>query len=190
MAMIAMAAIMLTSCEDEDIAYKLSEFSYKNWEGRISTYYYDRWGLTGNDYYTVMMFESDDYSMTKGHGMEVDYDVNDRYGNYWYSQFVWRVDNGVIELLYDDTRYKPIYIYDYTLSDNYFSGYMDDGTSKDIEFNLRSIGYFDWSRYYYYHAPSYPSPKMMPGEKGKAGGERVRFGSKGSFVKAPERMAE
>lgn len=190
MAIMAMTVITLTSCEDVYISGELTGSDSKIWEGRISTYYEDRWGLTGDDYHTVIQFDSDDFRLTRGRGREVDYDVRNPYGSYWYSEFEWRVDKGVIELRYADTGFAPVYIYEYTLTDNYFSGYMDDGTKKDIMFKLFAINYFNWDSYFYNYAPRYSSPKMMPGNKNNTGGEKSKFGSKGKFVKVSERITE
>ena len=190
MAIMAMTVMTLTSCEDVYISGELTGSDSKIWEGRISTYYEDRWGLTGDDYHTVIQFDSDDFRLTRGKGREVDYDVRNPYGSYWYSEFEWRVDKGVIELRYADTGFAPVYIYEYTLTDNYFSGYMDDGTKKDIMFKLFAINYFNWDSYFYNYTPRYSSPKMMPGNKNNTGGEKSKFGSKGKFVKVPERITE
>ena len=190
MAIMAMTVMTLTSCEDVYISGELTGSDSKIWEGRISTYYEDRWGLTGDDYHTVIQFDSDDFRLTRGRGREVDYDVRNPYGSYWYSEFEWRVDKGIIELRYADTGFAPVYIYEYTLTDNYFSGYMDDGTKKDIMFKLFAINYFNWDSYFYNYVPRYSSPKMMQGTKNNTGGEKSKFGSKGKFVKVPERITE
>lgn len=183
LAAVAMAAVTLSSCEDENIAGTLSGPFCKTWEGTISTYYEDRWGLAGDDFSTVIAFYSDDYYLTRGTGSEVDYDINDPYGSYWYSDFEWRVSNGVIELRYADTDYAPVYIYDYNLGDWYFSGYMDDGTNKDIVFDLRARGEFNWDPYYYgYYLPG--QKRIAPARKDSTpSSARGKFGSKGAFAK-------
>ena len=55
------------------------------WTGYIDTYYYDRWGLTGDSYRTTMYFERT--SAYSGWGYEVDYDLNSRYSDYYYCEF-------------------------------------------------------------------------------------------------------
>ena len=104
MAMIAMTT--LTSCdaieffedmEDRSEAYTLDG----NWTGFIDTYYYDRWGLTGDNYRTTMHFERE--NAYGGWGYEVDYDLNSRYSDYYYCEFTWEVYNGTIRISYADS---------------------------------------------------------------------------------------
>ena len=142
MAMIAMTAF--TACEpiedweDRHEARTLDG----NWTGYIDTYYYDRWGLTGDSYRTTMHFERD--NAYGGWGYEVDYDLNSRYDDYYYCEFRWDIYNGSIRIRYADS-WNDVYIEDYHLSDYYFEGYMDDGTAKDIIFKLSYDSRFDWS---------------------------------------------
>lgn len=141
LAMTLMAVMTMTvfvSCDvDDEIGNTLSG----TWTGRISTYYEDRWGLVGNDYRTTITFYQD------GTGEQVDYDVRSPYNDYGYSPFFWTVGNGVITLRYEDTKWKPVYIYDYDLSSYSFRGRMDDGTHRDIVFNLSYNDRFDWNSY-------------------------------------------
>jgi hypothetical protein len=138
-----MAMVTLTSCEpymdweDRHEARTLDG----TWTGYIDTYYYDRWGLTGDSYRTTMYFERE--SSFGGWGYEVDYDLNSRYSDYYYCEFTWRIYNGIIRISYADS-WNDVYISDYRLSDNYFEGYMDDGTNTDIVFKLRYDSGFDW----------------------------------------------
>lgn len=140
-----MMMTMFTSCdrefwadlEDRQEASTLSG----TWTGYIDTYYYDRWGLTGESYRTTMYFERDNaYS---GWGYEVDYDLNSRYSDYYYCEFEWEVYYGSIRIRYADS-WNDVYINDYQLSNNRFEGYMDDGTTKDILFRLTYDSRFDW----------------------------------------------
>ena len=80
MVLMALPMLTLTSCDrDAADAHTLNG----QWEGFISTYYVDRWGLTGEDYRTCIQFvQRDNYG---GTGFEVDYDVRDRWGSYYYS---------------------------------------------------------------------------------------------------------
>ena len=138
-----MAMMMFTSCEPvEDWEDRHEARTLDGtWTGYIDTYYYDRWGLTGDSYRTTMYFERD--GSYGGWGYEVDYDLNNRYSDYYYCEFMWDIYRGSIRLRYADS-WNDVYISDYRLSDNYFEGYMDDGTSKDIVFKLRYDGGFDW----------------------------------------------
>ena len=143
-AMAMMAMTFFTSCEpledweDREEARTLDG----TWTGYIDTYYYDRWGLTGNTYRTTMYFEREDaYS---GWGYEVSYDTRSRYSDYYYCEFRWEVFRGNILIHYADS-WNDVYIRDYHLSDTHFEGNMDDGTNKDIVFDLTYDGRFDWS---------------------------------------------
>jgi hypothetical protein len=111
------------------------------WTGYIETYLYDRFGMTGNDYRTTMYFERE--NAYGGWGYEVDYDVNNRYDDYYYCEFDWEVYNGSIRIRYADS-WNDVYISDYQLSSSRFEGYMDDGTTKEILFRLSYDSRFDW----------------------------------------------
>ena len=84
-AMIILTMTLFTSCdiefwedmEDRSEARTLDG----TWTGYIDTYYYDRWGLTGDSYRTTMYFERT--SAYSGWGYEVDYDLNSRYSDYY-----------------------------------------------------------------------------------------------------------
>ena len=92
--------------------------------------------LLATNYRTVMEFYWRYWHWTKGIGYEVDYDMNDPYGSYWYSEFDWRVRHRVINCVMLTQDYEPVYISDYYLSNNRFEGYMDDGTNSEIRFSL------------------------------------------------------
>ena len=135
---------MFTSCdelwrdsEDREEAYTLEG----TWTGYIDTYIYDRYGLSGDSYRTAMYFERED--SYGGRGYEVDYDMYSRYSDYYSCEFEWEVYGGEIRIRYADS-WNDVYIYDYSLSDYHFSGYMDDGTSRDIHFSLSYDNRFDW----------------------------------------------
>lgn len=146
MTMAMMTMTLFTSCEEMvDWADRCEARTLDGtWTGYIDTYYYDRWGLTGDTYRTTMYFEREtDYS---GWGYEVSYDVNSRYSDYYYCEFKWEVFRGNVRIRYADS-WNDVLIRDYSLSDNRFEGYMDDGTSKDILFDLTYDGHFDWSHW-------------------------------------------
>lgn len=143
-AMLMVTTTIFTSCEqlydmeDRQEARTLDG----TWTGYIDTYYFDRWGLTGDSYRTTMYFERE--NAYGGWGYEVDYDYNSRYTDYYYCEFRWEVAYGSIRIRYADS-WNDVYINDYQLSSNRFEGYMDDGTSKDIVFQLTYDSRFDWS---------------------------------------------
>lgn len=138
------ATTVFTSCEelwrdreDREEAYTLEG----TWTGYIDTYIRDRYGFSGDSYRTTMYFERE--NSYGGWGYEVDYDINSRYDDYYYCEFEWDVYGGEIRIRYADS-WNDVYIYDYSLSDYHFSGYMDDGTSRDIHFSLSYDERFDW----------------------------------------------
>jgi len=121
------------------------------WTGYIDTYFYDRFNMRGNSYRTTMYFER--YDNYGGVGYEVDYNVNSPRENYYYCDFEWEVDRGVIYIYYADS-WNTVSIYDYGLDVNRFWGYMDDGTSRDVSFELYYDNRFDWTFYRTYYAPT------------------------------------
>lgn len=153
--LIALAGIFtMSSCEDDaqEVAYTLNG----SWSGYIDTYFEDRWGERGDEYRVTFTFiRNGDYdygSSTSGRGIETGYNLNDRYHDYYQSRFTWYVDNSyhnspTITIVYDDDRYNPVYIYDYRISSSRFSGYMDDGTNREIQFDLRYDGNFNYNNW-------------------------------------------
>ena len=144
MALIAMT--MFTSCDDD--GYIADTLRNRNWQGYIDIYYNSRWGLSGDEYATVMLFTSNDSFYTSGRGREVDYNTRSPYKDYAYCTFKWFIVDGEITLIYDDDRWKPIYIYDYDLYSTRFRGYIDDGTNRNIYFDLVSREDYDGWGYY------------------------------------------
>ena len=167
------ATTVLTSCEDRDAAEARTLDG--TWTGYIDTYYQDRWGLTGNSYRTTLYFyQRDRYG---GTGYEVDYNINSRYDDYYYCEFDWEVYQGEIRISYADS-WSPVYIYDYRLTQSSFEGYMDDGTYRDIYFQLYYDGSFDWGRYRNYYAPT------------RSGTETPRFHASGEFAAKQKEASE
>ena len=139
--LLALPTVMtLTSCDRDSMDRAEARTLDGTWTGYIDTYYYNRWHKRGDTYRTSIYFErSNPYG---GRGYEVDYNIASRYADY-YCEFSWEVINGRIHIKYDDSWGKVI-IYDYTLTDTYFDGFMDDGTTRDIRFHLNYDGAFDW----------------------------------------------
>ena len=73
----------------------------------------------------------------------MDYNIYSRYNDYYYCEFAWEVVNGNIRINYADS-WNTVYIYDYTLTSNRFRGYMDDGTARDIYFEMTYDNRFNW----------------------------------------------
>ena len=140
------ALTTFTSCEEED-DYIAQQLRDSDWEGYIDTYYSSRWSLSGNTYQTVMHFESRGAYYTSGRGCEVDYDTRSPYSNYAYCTFSWAIVEGNIILIYDDSMWNTVWISKYHLSSSNFYGYIDDGTGRNIRFDLASTVYNDWGNY-------------------------------------------
>jgi len=140
MAMIAAATCTMTSCdEDIDIANSLEG----TWSGTMFVYTSYR----GNNYYatsTDITFEGDPFRWTRGTGYWVDHYSGTPW-DYVANHIRWKVNNRNIEIYFveDDTW---MVICDYRLSDNYFTGYINDN-GTDVEFRLRHISSPNWDRY-------------------------------------------
>ena len=130
-----------TETDDEPVEPVETNILEGTWTGQIATYIYDRYGLSGDSYRTTMYFERE--NSYGGWGYEVDYDLYNRSSDYYYCEFTWEVYGGKIRIRYADS-WNDVYIYDYSLNETKFSGYMDDGTSRDIHFELTSDNNFDW----------------------------------------------
>ena len=150
MMLVSMTAII--SCEEED-DYIAQQLRDRDWQGYVGAYYSNRWGLSGSEYATVMRFTSKGSYYTSGRGEELDYDTRSPRNDYAYCTFKWFIVDGEITLIYDDDKWSPIYIIDYTLSDSRFRGYIRDYSSRRIQFDFESASYGDWG--YYSHSGSY-----------------------------------
>ena len=152
LAFMAITAATFTSCdEDTQIALTLEGV----WQGNM--YVSSSWN--GRDYYatsTEITFEGDDYHWSRGTGYWVDY-YSGAPWDYVANHIQWRVVNRSIEVYFIEDG-TTVYIEDYSLSDNYFSGYIQDG-DNDVEFRLSHVakprrssydhwGYDGWNHYY------------------------------------------
>jgi hypothetical protein len=77
--------------------------------------------------------------------------------------------------------YDPVYISDYSLSNSYFEGYIDDGSGSDIRFKLwLDRDFNDWDYYQHYHGPHYaPAKGKSIGDNEVFVPQKVDFASKG-----------
>ena len=143
-----LAAIMgtFTSCEEED-DYIAQQLRNRDWVGYVGAYYSNRWGLSGSEFATVMRFTSKGEYYTSGRGEELDYDTRSPHNDYAYCTFKWFIVDGEITLIYDDDKWSPIYIIDYSLTSNRFRGYIRDYSSRRIQFDFESGEYGDWGYY-------------------------------------------
>ena len=146
------ALFTLTGCDDEDdyIAQKLRN---ADWQGYVGAYYSNRWNLSGSEYATVMHFTSRGEYYTSGRGEELDYDTRSPHNDYAYCTFKWFIVDGEITLIYDDDKWSPIYIVNYSLTSSRFWGYIRDNTNRTIKFDFENTYYDDWG--YYGHTGSY-----------------------------------
>ncbi|MBO7138966.1 MAG: hypothetical protein J6W19_00090 [Prevotella sp.] len=144
-AICAAFTLALSSCDETD-SYIAEQLRNRDWQGYIGAYYSDRWGISGDEYATVMRFTSRDSWYTSGRGEELDYSRYSRY-DYAYCTFKWFIVDGEITLIYDDDKWNPIYIVDYRLNGSRFYGYIWDGTNRRIQFDLENVAYNDWGYY-------------------------------------------
>ncbi len=137
----AILTVTLSSCDKDAVKALVLDGT---WTGYIETYYQDRWGVTSNTFRTTMYFQQE--SIYGGIGYEVDYDLNHPYQDYYYCEFTWTVRDRTIYINYADS-WNTVRIYDYNLNLYSFRGYMDDGTHRDIYFDLSPTSNFDWQPY-------------------------------------------
>lgn len=140
MAMMATATCTLTSCdEDIDIANSLEG----TWSGTMFVYtdYRDsRYYATS----TEITFEGAPFRWTRGTGYWIDH-YSGAPWDYVANHIDWRVNNRDIEIYFREDHTTMV-ICDYRLSDNYFTGYINDN-GTDVEFRLRHVYSPNWDRY-------------------------------------------
>jgi hypothetical protein len=146
LSMMATMMTIFTSCEEED-DYIAQQLRNRDWVGYVGAYYSNRWGLSGSEYATVMRFTSKGEYYTSGRGEELDYDTRSPHYDYAYCTFKWFIVDGEITLIYDDDKWSPIYIIEYSLTDTRFRGYIRDYSSRRIQFDFESSDYGDWGYY-------------------------------------------
>ena len=136
MALLAITAIGLTSCEDAEIAYTLEG----TWKGNmyISTSYD---GRSYNSTYTVITFEGDPYSIASGYGEWVDY-YSDAPWDYIANHITWEVDNRVIYIHFREEG-TSVRISDYRLNDDRFVGTLNDN-GHYVDFELYHTSSPNW----------------------------------------------
>ena len=132
---VAMAAMaVFTSCTKNEDDYIASSLRSSDWQGKITEYYQNRWGINGSEYSTVMGFESKDYHYTSGRGYELDYKTSSPKENYAFCTFKWFIVDGDITIIYDDDKWNPTYIVDYQLRGNSFYGYIYNASDRRVVF--------------------------------------------------------
>ncbi len=143
--MVAIAALSFTftSCdEDEDIAYTLEGTWVGNiyvsheWDGR----YYD----ASRSY---IYFNRDPYRYATGYGYWVD-EYSDAPWDHIANNISWKVRNRDIIVYFEEDDYE-VTIYDYSLSDNHFVGYIYTYDHKKVRFELVKTSSPNWNSYHY-----------------------------------------
>ena len=174
---VAMAAMaVFTSCSKDEDGYIAASLRSSDWQGKITEYYQNRWGVNGSEYSTVMGFESKDYHYTSGRGYELDYKTSSPKNDYAFCTFKWFIVDGDITIIYDDDKWNPTYIVDYHLRGDSFYGYIYNGSDRRIQFDLAKTTFTEWefyrkngSRYMnsdYYYAPKLNNKEGMSVAKG------------------------
>lgn len=146
MVMALMSMTALTACEEDD-DYIAQQLSNGYWQGYLGVYYSNRWNVEGSTYSTEMCFYQKSAYYTSGRGYEVDYDTRSPFSDYAYCTFKWFIVDGEITLIYDDDQWSPIYITDYHLYSSRFSGYIYDGSTRNIKFDFDKVDSSDWGSY-------------------------------------------
>ncbi len=142
-----MTMVVFTGCTKDEDGYIASSLRSSDWQGKITEYYQNRWGINGSEYSTVMGFESKDYHYTSGRGYELDYKTSSPKENYAFCTFKWFIVDGEITIIYDDDKWNPTYIVDYQLSGNSFYGYIYNGSDRKIQFDLEKTKFTEWDYY-------------------------------------------
>ena len=140
--MMAFVSLTLTSCDDDvDIARTLEG----TWEGDMytSTYWNGRYYDAS---YSQICFLRDPYTYSSGTGYWVDYYDDNYWGSYNYvtSHIEFTVKNRVINIYFVEDH-ESVSIYDYSLSDNYFTGYIELYNGDRRQFRLRHVSSPNWS---------------------------------------------
>lgn len=148
--LLALMSFTFVSCdEDDEIAYTLEG----TWRGNMYAYVnYD-----GYEYYSTyseLCFLRDPYTYSSGDGYWVDYYSRAPW-DYVANHIRWTVNNGVIRVRFIE-KGSSVEIYDYRLSDNYFTGTIFD-KGNYVDFSLKHVSSpnwndFEWGWDYWYGA--------------------------------------
>lgn len=167
----ALATLSLSSCDDDEV---IADTLWGVWRGDMYvTDYYN--GQSYRSSYSIIEFDKDEYSYASGTGYWVDYFSNAPW-DYYASPIEWTVNNGTLFIYstYDDTYFT---VYNYRLSDNYFTGEIEseDGTLQ--EFSMRKTDSPYWDDYTWGYGSYYGYAKPQIGAKANttaAEGKHVR----------------
>ncbi len=150
MAVAALLSITMTSCqEDELIAMTLDG----NWKGNMYvSYQINGRGEYYDASYSEVCFLRNPSQFASGDGYWIDY-YNDyvRYGwerNYIANHIKWEVINGNIRIHFIEEN-SYVTIYEYCLTDNHFSGYIEMYNGTKQRFSLVHTSSPNWSTYHW-----------------------------------------
>ncbi|MBR4783491.1 MAG: hypothetical protein IK023_06345 [Bacteroidaceae bacterium] len=128
-ALIAMIGFSACNTDDENEARVLSGEWEGDW-GMFYDYQYDNGAI--DRFYasnTYIKLTPDHSNATHGTGIQEDYYRSGPYKYRWF-KFNWEVRDGVIYLTYPHDHELDVDIYDYQLSNDYFTGYFGDSNSR------------------------------------------------------------
>lgn len=151
--MALMACTAFTSCDVwyDDNDYDQSKALSGQWTGDFGmnytytfTYRGRRYTEIFDSYDTDVVFYPDHNGATYGYGKQVDFYEYGPY-EYIYHKFDWRIVNGIVQLRYYEFPDMDTDIYDYHMTNDYFTGYFDNSNEG---FKLRKIAdYYNWTPY-------------------------------------------
>lgn len=166
--MMAMMAFTFTSCTDDD---DIADTLWGVWEGDMHV-----WSEWNGQYYeaheSVIQFDRDPDYYATGTGYWVDY-YSGAPWDYFASHITWSVENGNIRIYSyeDDTNY---YIFDYSLSNNYFTGTIESEWGDPMNFRLVKTVAPNWNDFEWgwdswddYYDPWYSSKGTRNGDNEK-----------------------
>ena len=130
--MVAIAALSFTftSCDDDEY---IADTLWGTWEGDI--YVSHQWdGRYYDATHSFIYFKRT--NMRSGYGYWVDYYKNSPWGeDRIFSNISWTVENGYIKIYFEEDHYY-ITIDDYSLTRDYFEGYIYTHDNKRVHFRL------------------------------------------------------
>ena len=143
--MVAIAALSFTftSCDDDK---EIADTLWGTWEGdiHVTSYWNNRYYDAS---YSYIYFNRDPYTYSSGTGYWVDYYSNAPW-DYIANHITWTVKYGDIKVYFEEDDYE-VTIYDYTLSDRYFDGYIYTYDNKEVRFRLTKTSTPNWGNYHY-----------------------------------------
>ena len=142
--MMTLVSFTLTSCDDD---YEIARTLEGTWQGDMysSVYYNNRYYDAS---YSQICFLRDPYTYSSGTGYWVDYYDGNYWGGYNYvsSHIEFTVKDRVINIYFIEDH-TGVSIYDYSLTDRYFSGYIELNNGERRHFQLEHVSSPNWNSY-------------------------------------------